>query len=542
MNLFSLQKLAMNVSHKRWKKEFTEHEEIGKGGFASVFKVKNNFDENFYALKKVKLHVKNLKGNVDEELDRVLNESKFLARVNHQNVLRYYNSWFEATTKSAKAKKSNKLSSEFVCQEGGSSGVHNKYSPCGDFSELDSAVVFESSTRDTTQGHSQAFAFEVASSKEVPAKQKKASQQEEEEILDSIILFIQTELCSESLADYLLARNEKLASMKRRDPKGYQTAWKEYLKEALVFAKQILDGVSHIHSHNIIHRDLKPQNIFLVDKVCKIGDFGLIKRNTSFYEDDNVSETSCESEAPALSPVKRKLSSCFSSGKKAVDSRFAWSPKSTPTVRRSWSKNDEEVATVASEDFITGGVGTKIYASPEQWEGDKEKFDYKADIYSLGIVFLLLFYPMSTHMEQLRVINDSKQGKLPAELVKDLPEIAKIISAMLAFEPCERPCIELISHSLRLPLEINTELSGNILLRKEDMAEWANKYFKLIDNELYVFNRQEDKKAESVYNVSEWDIFMSGETIVFENSVKLGCSLKSESSEKTAQLFERLAV
>jgi len=58
---------------------------------------------------------------------------------------------------------------------------------------------------------------------------------------------------------------------------------------------------------------------------------------------------------------------------------------------------------------------------------------------------------------------------------------------------------------------------------------------------LYVFNRQEDKKAESVYNVSEWEIFMSEEMIVFENSVKLGCSLKSETSEKTAQLFERLA-
>jgi len=472
MNLFSLQKLAMNVSHNRWKKEFTEHEEIGKGGFASVFKVKNNFDENFYALKKVKLRIKNLKGNVDEELDRVLNESKFLARVNHQNVLRYYNSWFEVTTKCPKTKKNSKLSSEFTCQQGGSSGVQDKYSPCEDFSELDSAVVFESSTRDTIQEASEGFAFEAAPSKEMPVKEKKVSQ---EEILDSIILFIQTELCSESLADYLLARNEKLASMKRKDPKGYQVAWKEYLKEALVFAKQILDGVSHIHSHNIIHRDLKPQNIFLVDKVCKIGDFGLIKRNTSFYDEDNLSETSCESETPALSPVKRRLSRCFSSGKKPASSTFAWSPKSTPTVRRSWSKNDEEVATLATENFITGGVGTKIYASPEQWEGDKEKFDYKADIYSLGIVFLLLFYPMSTHMEQLRVINDSKQGKLPAELVKDLPEIARIISAMLAFEPCERPCMEIISHSLRLPLEINTELCGNILLRKEDSTEWANK-------------------------------------------------------------------
>jgi len=271
-----------------------------------------------------------------------------------------------------------------------------------------------------------------------------------------------------------------------------------------------------------------------VDKVCKIGDFGLIKRNASFDDDeDTVSEVSCENDSSLQSPpVKRNLSSYFSSGKKS-SSRWNWSPKSTPTARGCQS-NDEN--------FITGGVGTKIYASPEQWEGDKEKFDFKADIYSLGIVFLLLFYPMSTHMEQLRVINESKQGKLPAEFVKELPEIARIISGMLAFEPCERPCIEMISHSLRLPLEINTELCGNVFLKIEDSSIWTNKYFKLINNELYIFNRQEDKKAENVYNVSEWDIFMpdSDQEIVFDNSIKLGCSLKSETSMETLQLFERL--
>jgi len=500
-----------------------------------VYKVKNNFDENLYALKKVKLNVKNLKGNAEEELDKVLNESKFLARVSHQNVLRYYNSWFEVTKKSnSKARTSkDRLSSEFVCQ--GSSGF-NKYSPCDDdFSNFDSAVVFEGSTRDTTQGESQGFAFEsVRESPKEAGKKVSESGSSEEEVLDSIILFIQTELCTESLADYLLARNEKLASMKRQDPQGYQVAWKEYLKEALVFAKQILDGVSHIHSHDIIHRDLKPQNIFLVDKVCKIGDFGLIKRNTPFYdEEDIISETSCDSEA-SPSPVKRTVSSCFSSAKKS-SSRFSdhWSPKSTPTARG---------CKIGDEDFITGGVGTKIYASPEQWEGDKEKFDYKADIYSLGIVFLLLFYPMSTHMEQLRVINDSKQGKLPAEFVKELPEIARLVSGMLAFEPCERPGIEIISHSLRLPLEINTELCGSVLLKKEDSSDWTNKYFQLINKEMYIFNRQEDKKAESVYSISEWDLFMQdSDSIIFENAVKLGCSIKGETSEKTVQLFERLS-
>lgn len=44
--------------------------------------------------------------------------------------------------------------------------------------------------------------------------------------------------------------------------------------------RQILEGLSHIHSLNIVHRDLKPENVFIsagadgVENV-KIGDFGL---------------------------------------------------------------------------------------------------------------------------------------------------------------------------------------------------------------------------------------------------------------------------
>lgn len=40
--------------------------------------------------------------------------------------------------------------------------------------------------------------------------------------------------------------------------------------------RQILDGLSHIHSHGIIHRDLKPDNVFIdVGNNPRIGDFGL---------------------------------------------------------------------------------------------------------------------------------------------------------------------------------------------------------------------------------------------------------------------------
>jgi len=359
----------------------------------------------------------------------------------------------------------------------------------------------------------------------------------EDEELDSIMMFIQTELCSETLTDYIQARNQELSKINRKDVEGYQRLWKEYLKEAICFAKQILDGLSHIHSHRIIHRDLKPQNIFLNGKTCKIGDFGLIKKNSSLYNLDGSPKEGCFSESwdHIKSPQDQK----------------SHSPKSLKSC-----ESNDEIFYFTADDEVTGNIGTKIYASPEQWEGDKEKFDSRADIYSLGIIFLLLFYPMSTMMEQLRVISDSKEGRFPADLEKNLPNIAAIIKKMMAHDPTERPSIEAISQSLKLPVEVITGVTGKVMLRREGSFTWSDKFFKLVDENLYIFKKEQDKKAESVYDLSEWSLHLrepgEGEEvpesdsdtktknegwIAIEDPLKLGCEFKAENLEKTVELF-----
>lgn len=568
MSLYTLQKLAKNVSNNRWLNEFIQEEKIGRGGFASVYKAKNHFDENHYAVKKIKLRVKDLKGNIDEELERVLSESKFLARVNHHNVLRYYNSWLEIGTKAKEFVKFNMSLRGKSKRDWSEFSIEEEYSrEMSSYSSVEClespAMVFDRSGEDQ-KSTTQHFTFEgnfdtqsTADMSDVSENNTKDNRQKEigltmknhvdslldafssslpEDVaLDSIMLFIQTELCTETLGDYLATRNEELSSIRRKNPDNYNKIWKTYLKEAHSFAKQILDGLAYIHSDNIIHRDLKPHNIFLADKVCKIGDFGLIKKNSSLYKSEIPSQDS-----PKVHIPSRELN----------HPRLNWRTSRSPS-------HEELILYFEPEDNITGGVGTKVYASPEQWEGDKDKFDFKADIYSLGIIFLLLFHPMGTSMEQLQVINESKNGKFPEELEKNLPEIAKIIKKMLAYNPSDRPSLEMISSHLKLPLELDTEHLGAVAFQKEGCETWENKHFKLIGKNLYIFNKEQDKKAENVYVLPEWTVLLNNQEetpnhaesevvsssmtcITLEDPLRLGCTLKIESCEQTVQLLQQL--
>lgn len=63
-----------------------------------------------------------------------------------------------------------------------------------------------------------------------------------------------------------------------------QTLDEKYLSslgpmDICIFLRQLLLGLDFLHSHGQLHDDLKPENLFLVDGVVKIGDFGIAQRD-----------------------------------------------------------------------------------------------------------------------------------------------------------------------------------------------------------------------------------------------------------------------
>lgn len=79
--------------HSRITNEFEILEWLGKGAFGDVLKVKNKLDGGIYAIKRIELNPKNKQLN-----KKITREVKLLSRMNHENVVRYYNSWIESAT------------------------------------------------------------------------------------------------------------------------------------------------------------------------------------------------------------------------------------------------------------------------------------------------------------------------------------------------------------------------------------------------------------------------------------------------------------
>jgi eukaryotic translation initiation factor 2-alpha kinase 4 len=76
------------IEKSRYKTDFIEMKKLGKGGYGTVYMVYNKLDECIYAIKKI-----NIKKLSDES--HYLEEVKFLSKLSHPHIVRYYATWIE---------------------------------------------------------------------------------------------------------------------------------------------------------------------------------------------------------------------------------------------------------------------------------------------------------------------------------------------------------------------------------------------------------------------------------------------------------------
>lgn len=403
---------------------------LGKGGFGVVFEVKNKLDDCHYAIKRILLPTKK------ESRERVMREVKTLANCEHKNIVRYFHAWVEQPPKGWQEVKDKELltrdilstsitidspspteeskafappsekftsNSHFLMnlerknefEEFGRSAIVDDSSSFIQFkadtndeeqADDDDDESFEIEFKDSTQtslseapseashvisikdtddgmrkGHRRQMSLDLPSVSE--AKPRKPSLAGGG-VTNKIYLYIQMQLCMKnSLKDWLRAND-----LQMRSGKTYEV-W-----------SQIIEAVHYVHLKGLIHRDLKPSNIFFaLDGQIKIGDFGLVT---------DMAEI----------PVDPLTSSSSNSSANMGDFDFCSISQKKHTQR----------------------VGTSLYMSPEQSKG--LSYNYKVDIFSLGLILFELLNFFHTETERYKVLENIRKHIFPSEFVENFKD------------------------------------------------------------------------------------------------------------------------
>ncbi|KAJ3033827.1 Eukaryotic translation initiation factor 2-alpha kinase [Rhizophlyctis rosea] len=431
---------ALDV-RSRYKEDFAELKPLGKGAFGQVWRVRNRLDGVEYAIKRVKLRV-----GKKHNLQKILREVKFQARLSHPNVVRYYSAWLEHIDPSSPSAIRGAAASEsgFSLEDtsyygdeeededdalgdsvdltfGVGESVHSGWIEevsTGDEGGTGSGGKVGDDTEDVEESSGLDLGLEDGSmgSRNSGRKTTASNTSASTASVRELALFIQMELCQFTLQDWLQLRNERIQK-EGGGASGMNPG------ECLRIFRDVVEGLAYVHKMGCIHRDIKPKNIYwqpddglpaqageegpkLREGSWKIGDFGLVTASevasslstgvahlgTDSLQDDNAS-------AIVIPPNMDNAS---------VDQTF--------------------------------GVGTVTYASPEQLQPSANgRYSSRSDMYSLGILLFELMHPCATGMERAEALTNVRRGVLPDAFVKRWPKEAALVLCLTSPEPSRRP-------------------------------------------------------------------------------------------------------
>ncbi|KAM9598746.1 eukaryotic translation initiation factor 2-alpha kinase 1 [Morphnus guianensis] len=425
----------------RYLNEFDEVARLGKGGYGKVYKVRNKLDGQFYAIKKI-----NIKKATRRDCMKVLREVKVLAGLQHPNIVGYHTAWMEQVqTVCPKDKTIMELQPLSLEQESSNDDCHIQSVESGSsiiFADLTSqekkscdstslrnlgseSVQNMCVRNDFTNSNSKEFmkpdkcelpmelqedSVSTVSSRSTDVKnhpargphcrldqdastESKSCTEEcskndvalcgDFEVEYRLMLHIQMQLCEICLWDWIVDRNKRCNERTEETSSPYHLV---DVRWTMKIFQELLEGVCYIHSMGVMHRDIKPRNIFLhgSDHHVKIGDFGLACKDLLWDDADQ------------------------------------------------WFKT-ERINGLTH----TSGVGTCLYASPEQLQGSH--YDFKSDMYSMGVILLELFQPFGTEMERTEVLTHLRNGQIPHTFYKKWPIQAKYVKLLTSQRSTERP-------------------------------------------------------------------------------------------------------
>ncbi|XP_030568124.1 eukaryotic translation initiation factor 2-alpha kinase isoform X2 [Drosophila novamexicana] len=494
----------------RFQTDFDLMQCLGRGGFGVVFEAKNKLDENHYAIKRITLP------NKESSRQRVLREARTLASCEHHNIVRYFHSWVETPPVGWQEEEDRKLlahelstsiqietpdgstlpsfinhtedkhrqliswvsdpANSTACsyELGHTEKPFKQIKEYNDYEEDDSLIEFRSESQSAAlladvEDVEEQYQGQIKYETQCRAQRSSVSIDVHSASFDlKNINYTQHQLSnsfqiesirskgniSDTDEDIEVSRHKPLTlalsqnhnqQLQPKSPNSSQVALpnatvqnglivkpnkvylyiqmqlcrkeslRDWLRDNRTEARashiahifhQIVDAVDYVHLKGLIHRDLKPSNIFFSqDGQIKIGDFGLV---TDMADIPNI------------------LNDCGDQS-------------GLPSCARH-----------------TQLVGTHLYMSPEQLRG--QNYDYKVDIYSLGLIFFELHVYFSTEMERIKTLRGLRDGQYPEAFVKQNPEQYELLQRMLSSQPTQRPQTKQLKQQLHEILKLPEKL------------------------------------------------------------------------------------
>ena len=329
---------------------------LGQGSFGIVLQARDKLVGISYAVKRI--------GLTSSELakEKVMREVNSHARLTHQHTVRYYVTWLEAPPPGWQAKADSDLA-----RKTGSSiqdpGWTATYCDNAERELTEDAGSLLKPGDEFDLAWARLYLRQDINMDKAAAETSKKVQEES----TGGIYFEQS-----ASPDANPNGHEKVGEKKKDPPTEYlyiamelcsggtlqdwlgSNHMRDYA-DCIKLFRQICTGIAYIHKEKLIHRDLKPSNIYLSrDHGIKIGDFGL-----------------------AIHPRN---------------------------IEQRQGKN-------RSNDQLSELVGTRLYMSPEQL--NQQPYDYKVDIFSLGLILLDLLIPFDSPTERLAALLFARQGHFP---------------------------------------------------------------------------------------------------------------------------------